>query len=61
MIKKGMKQCTRCREIKEAEYFRVGQPYWVEWCKKCEATPSGKISKDGELIMKMQICQQFRL
>ena len=45
MIKKGMKQCMRCREIKEAEYFRVGQAYWAEWCMKCEATPSGQIPK----------------
>ena len=47
MIKKGMKQCMRCREIKEAEYFRAGQAYWAEWCKKCEATPSGQIPKMG--------------
>lgn len=50
MIKKGMKQCMRCREIKEAEYFRVGQPYWAEWCKKCEATPAGQIPKAGSEI-----------
>ena len=50
MIKKGMKQCMRCREIKEAEYFRAGQPYWAEWCKKCEATPSGQIPKLGNEI-----------
>ena len=47
MIKKGMKQCMRCREIKETEYFRTGQAYWAEWCMKCESTPSGQIPKMG--------------
>lgn len=50
MIKKGMKQCMRCREIKEAEYFRTGQAYWNEWCMKCEATPAGQIPKLGNEI-----------
>ena len=50
MIKKGMKQCMRCREIKEVEYFRVGQAYWAEWCMKCEATPSGQIPKMGNQL-----------
>lgn len=50
MIKKGMKQCMRCREIKETKYFRVGQSYWAEWCMKCEATPSGQIPKMGNQL-----------
>ena len=50
MIKKGMKQCMRCREIKEAECFRVGQAYWAEWCMKCIATPSGQIPKASSEI-----------
>ncbi len=50
MIKKGMKQCMRCREIKESEYFRTGQAYWAEWCMRCESTPSGQIPKPGNEI-----------
>ncbi|EMA8630593.1 protein NinD [Cronobacter malonaticus] len=36
-----MKRCYRCGELKDDYRFRPGQPYWFQWCIRCERSPIG--------------------
>lgn len=38
-----MKQCDRCREIKDDFRFRLNQKSWHALCIRCEKTPVGKM------------------
>lgn len=36
-----MKHCYRCGESKDDYRFRPNQPYWHQWCIRCERSPVG--------------------
>nr|AKH60689.1 NinD protein [Salmonella phage SEN22] len=36
-----MKHCYRCGESKDDYRFRLNQPYWHQWCIRCERSPVG--------------------
>lgn len=38
-----MMVCMRCREIKDDNRFRDGQPNHRIWCIRCERTPAGQL------------------
>ncbi|EBW7778199.1 TPA: protein ninD [Salmonella enterica subsp. enterica serovar Saintpaul] len=36
-----MKRCYRCGESKDDYRFRPNQPYWHQWCIRCQRSPVG--------------------